>query len=143
MTEQTKVFLRIGGVVALFVLSVVAIFLYKAIWAKAIWTIIACVLGYMLYRTYLSYKRKKFYIEGKVLSVVRPTNKLKIGKTKVIIKAGKVSKKLYAWQPLTMKVGEMYAVYYEDKSNSILKYQALKGSMMMRPNRSNIPPQYR
>ena len=138
MTEQTKVFLRIGGVVALFVLSVVAIFLYKAIW-----TILACVLGYMLYRTYLSYKRKKFYIEGKVLSVVRPTNKLKIGKTKVIIKAGKVSKKLYAWQPLTMKVGEMYAVYYEDKSNSILKYQELKGSMMMRPNRSNIPPQYR
>ena len=45
MTEQTKVFLRIGGVVALFLLSVVAIFLYKAVWAKAIWTILACVLG--------------------------------------------------------------------------------------------------
>ena len=65
MTEQTKVFLRIGGVVALFVLSVVAIFLYKAVWAKAIWTILACVLGYMLYRTYLSYKRKKSSFCGK------------------------------------------------------------------------------
>ena len=75
--------------------------------------------------------------------MVKPTNKLKIGKTKVIIKAGKVFKKLYAWQPLTMKVGEMYGVYYEDKSNNILKYQALKGSLMMRPNRANIPPQYR
>ena len=36
-----------------------------------------------------------------------------------------------------------YGVYYEDKSNSILTYQALKGRLMMRPNRANIPPQYR
>lgn len=143
MTEKNKAYLRIGSMVVVFLLSVGGIFLYKPIWAKVIFAIISGILGYILYRTYLSFKRKKYYLEGKILSVVKPKNKFGVGKTVVIIKAGKVSKKIYSWQPITMKIGGTYGIYYEEKSNQIIKYQSLQKSMMVRPNRANIPPQYR
>lgn len=143
MTEQNKVYLRIAGIAVGFILALVGVVFYKPIWAKVVLAIIAGFLGYVLYRTYLSFKRKKYYLEGKVLSVTKPKNKFGLGKTAVVIKAGKVSKKLFSWQSLSMKVGSNYAIYYEEKSNQIIKYDSLKMNMAARPKRSNIPPQYR
>lgn len=143
MTEKNKVYLRIGGIALAFILALVGIVFYKPIWAKVIFAIVAGFLGYVLYRTYLSFKRKKYYLEGKVLSIVKPKNKFGLGKTVVVIKAGKISKKLFSWQSLSMKVGGNYAVYYEEKSNQIIQYDSLKMNMVSRPKRSNLPPQYR
>lgn len=143
LTEQNKVYLRIAGIALGFLLSLVGVVLYKAIWAKVICFVIAGFLGYILFRTYLSFKRKKYYMEAKVLSVVKPKNKFGVGKTVIVVKSGKISKKLFSWQGVTMKVGQNYAIYYEEKSNQIIKYDVLKMNMVARPKRSNIPPQYR
>ncbi|MGB5823351.1 MAG: hypothetical protein WBH44_04720 [Proteocatella sp.] len=142
MTEKTKAILKIAGIVVVFVLLIVGTILYKSWWLKVPCGILAIGLGWLLVRMYLSYKRKKYAIEGKVLSITSPKNKFKLGKYTVIVKTGKSSKKLYSWQKLSMKVGNSYAIYYEEKSNQIIKYESMKINMAARP-KGNLPPQFR
>lgn len=126
-----------------FVLMVVSLFVYKSLWIRIPSLILAVGLGWILVRTFVAMKRKKHAIYGKVLSITKPTNKFKIGKTVVVVKAGKVSKKLYSWQPLSLKVGNEYGFYYEERSNQILKYETIKMSQIGRPKGNSLPPQYR
>ena len=142
MTEKRKAMLKIAGIVAAFVLLVVGTIFYKSLWLRIPFAIMAIGVGALLVRMYLSYKRKKYAIEGKVLSITPPKNRFKVGKYTVILKTGKSSKKLYSWQKLNMKVGNSYAIYYEEKSNQIIKYETMKINMAARP-KGNIPPQFR
>lgn len=142
MTEKTKAILKIAAIVGAFVLLVVGTIMYKSWWLKVPFAIMALGVGWLLVRMYLSYKRKKYAIEGKVLSITPPKNKFKIGKYTIIVKTGKSSKKLYSWQKLSMKVGNSYAIYYEEKSNQIIKYETMKINMAARP-KGNLPPQFR
>ena len=142
MTEKTKAILKIAAFVVSFVLLVVGTIMYKSWWLKVPFAILAVGVGWILVRMYLSYKRKKYAIEGKVLSITPPKNKFKIGKYTIIVKTGKSSKKLYSWQKLSMKVGNSYAIYYEEKSNQIIKYETMKFNMAARP-KGNIPPQFK
>lgn len=144
LKDKTKGYLRTGAVILVFIFSIFGIIFYKPIWGKIIFGIFTGVSGWILYKTYLFIKRKKYYIEGRVLSIEPPKNKFKVGKTKVIIK-GKSSKKLFSWRPITLKVGGAYVFYYEEKSNEIIQYESMKNLIKQqpRPKRSNIPPQYR
>ena len=74
--------------------------------------------------------------------MVKPKNKYGWGKTTVIVKSGKVSKKLYTWQQLPLKIGSDYGFYYEEKSNQIISYEIIKASMVAKP-KGNLPPQFR
>lgn len=142
MTEKTKAILKIAAIVLAFVMLVVGTIMYKSWWLKVPFAILAIGVGWLLVRMYLSYKRKKYAIEGKVLSITPPKNKFKIGKYTIIVKTGKSSKKLYSWQKLSMKIGNSYAIYYEEKSNQIIKYETMKVNMAARP-KGNLPPQFR
>ena len=142
MTEKTKAILKIAAFVVSFVLLVVGTIMYKSWWLKVPCAILAVGVGWILVRMYLSYKRKKYAIEGKVLSITPPKNKFKIGKYTIIVKTGKSSKKLYSWQKLSMKIGNSYVIYYEEKSNQIIKYETMKFNMAARP-KGNIPPQFK
>lgn len=142
MTQQTKTRLTVTAMVVAFVALVAGVFLYTSWWLKVPSAILAVVLGFMLVRMYLSHKRKKYAIQGKILSATPPKNRFKVGKYTYIVKSGKVSKKLYSWQNLNLKVGQNYALYYEEKSNQIIKHESLKLNMASRP-KGNIPPQFR
>lgn len=142
MTEKTKAKLKIAAMVALFILLVAGTILYTSWWLKVPCAILSIVLGWMLVRMYLSYKRKKYAIEGKILSITPPKNRFKIGKYVIIVKTGKSSKKLFTWQKPSMKVGNNYAIYYEEKSNQIIQYETMKINMAARP-KGNLPPQFR
>lgn len=143
MSEKNKAYLRIAAMAIAFVLMVVSVIVYKSWWIKIPSLILAGGLGWILVRTFVAMKRKKHAIYGKVLSVTKPTNKFKIGKTVVVVKAGKMSKKLYSWQPLSLKVGNEYGFYYEEKSNQILKYETIKMNQIARPKGNTLPPQFR
>lgn len=143
MSEKTKAYLKIGAMALAAVLLLVAVFVYKSWWIKIPALIVAGGLGWVLFRTYLAMTRKKHALYGKVLSVTKPKNKFKIGKTVVLVKSGKVSKKLYSWQPLNLKVGNDYGFYYEEKSNQIIKYETLKLNQVARPKGNSLPPQFR
>lgn len=142
MSDKTKAYLRIGAMAVLFIALLAMAVFYKSLWIRIPAVILAAGLGWILYRTFLSIKRKKHAIYGKVLSVTKPKNRFKIGKTVVVVKAGKVSKKLYTWQQLNLKIGNDYGFYYEEKSNQIIKYETIKMNMAARP-KGNIPPQFR
>lgn len=141
MSEKNKVYLRLGAMIVAFVALVALIFTNSSLWVRIPSAILAGALGYVLVRTFIAMKRKKHMIYGKVLSVTKPKNRFKVGKTVVVIKSGKVSKKLYTWQQINLKVGNDYGFYYEDKSNQILKYETMKMSMVSRPK--NLPPQFK
>lgn len=141
MSDKNKAYLRLGAMGVAFVALIALVFINQSLWVRVPSAILAGVLGYVLFRTFLAMSRKKHMIYGKVLSVTKPTNKFKIGKTVVVVKSGKVSKKLYTWQQINLKVGNDYGFYYEDKSNQILKYETMKMSMVQRPK--TLPPQFR
>ena len=143
MSDKTKAYLRIAAMAVLLVALIIIVFVYQNLWLQIPSAIIAVALVWILYRTVLSILRKKHVIYGKVLSITKPKNKINFGKTTVVVKAGKVSKKLYSWQPLSLKVGSDYGFYYEDKSDQIIKYETLKLNQMARPKGNKIPPQYR
>lgn len=145
MSEKTKAYLKIAALVAAELLFITGIFIYKSWWLKVPMIILAGLLGAFLTRMLISARRKKYFIQGKVLSVTPPKKKFGIpmGKTQVVIKSGKASKKLYSLQKLFIKTGHDYAFYYEEKSNEILKHEEIKINMASRPKGGNIPPQYR
>lgn len=142
MSEKTKAYVRIALMVIAFVASVAMVFVYKSLWIRILALILSIGLGWILFRTFLAFKRKKHAIYGKVLSVTKPKNKFGIGKTVVVVKAGKVSKKLFTWQQINLKIGNDYGFYYEDKSNQIIKYETVKINAAARP-KGNLPPQFR
>ena len=76
MTEKRKAMLQIAGIVAVFVLLVVGTIFYKSLWLRIPFAIMAIGVGALLVRMYLSYKRKKYAIEGKVLSITPPKNRM-------------------------------------------------------------------
>lgn len=121
-----------------FVLFAAGSVFFKSLWLKIPFVILAGVVGALLVRVWISYRRKKFYFEGKVLSVIPP--KQKLGRHAVIIKNGKVSKKLFSLQKPNMKVGGLYGIYFEDKSLEILKAEPLK-IQMLRGAKGQNPPQ--
>lgn len=142
MSDKMRVYMRIAIMSLLFVSMVVILFVSKSWWIKVPAIILAIALGVILVRTFLAIVRKKHLIYGRVLSVTKPKNKFNVGKTVVVVKSGKVSKKLYSWQPISLKVGSDYGFYYEEKSNQILRFESLKMNMASRP-KGNIPPQFR
>ncbi len=127
-SQKRKVMLRIAAMVVAFVLLVVGVIWFKSWWIKVPLVLLAGLIGAFLVRIAISYRRKKFYFEGKVLSITPP--KGKFGKTSVILKNGKISKKLYSMQKLNMRVGNDYGIYFEDKSNEIIQYQPIKPQVM-------------
>ena len=141
MSDKNKAYIRIVAIAVMFVALLALAFINSSLWIRIPSLILAGALGYVLFRTFLAMSRKKHLIYGKVLSVTKPKNKFKIGKTVVVIKSGKVSKKLYTWQQINLKIGNDYGFYYEDKSNQILKYENMKMSMVARPK--TLPPQFR
>ena len=141
MSDKNKAYIRIAAIAVMFVALLALAFINSSLWIRIPSLILAGALGYVLFRTFLAMSRKKHLIYGKVLSVTKPKNKFKIGKTVVVIKSGKVSKKLYTWQQINLKIGNDYGFYYEDKSNQILKYENMKMSMVARPK--TLPPQFR
>lgn len=143
MTEKTKAYLRIAGIAGLFIAMIVIIFISKVLWIKILAGVIGAFLGWILYRTITTIIRKKQIIYGKVLSITPPKNKFKFGKTVVLVKAGKVTKKLYSWQPIKAKIGSDYGFYYEEKSSQILKFETVSMNTMQRPKGNKIPPQFR
>lgn len=144
MDERKRAQLILGGVIGAFVLSVVGIFYFQHIAAKIIFGIIAVALGVFLVRNYLTYKRKKYYVAGRVLAVTYPKGRLSMGRTVIMVKEGKVSRKLYSWDRPKLKIGSNYAFYCEEKTNNILKYDAINASMASgKVSRKNLPPQYR
>lgn len=142
MSEKTKAYLRIAAMAVAFVAMVVLIFTGQSLWIRIPAVILSVGLGWVLFRTFLAFTRKKHALYGKVLSITKPKNKFGIGKTVVVVKAGKMSKKLYSWQPINLKVGNDYGFYYEDKSNQIVKYETIKLNAAARP-KGNLPPQFR
>lgn len=141
MSEQNKAYIRLAAMGVAFTSLLTLTFISKSLWIRIPSLILAGGLGYILFRTFLAMYRKKHLIYGKVLSVTKPNNRFKFGKTVVVIKTGKISKKLYTWQQINIKVGNDYGFYYEDKSNQILKFESLKMSMVGRPK--TIPPQFK
>lgn len=138
-SQKRKVILRIAAMVALFLLLIAGAIWFKSWWIKAPLIILAAVLAAFLVRIGISYKRKKFYFEGKVLSIVPP--KGKFGKTSIIMKNGKVSKKMYSLQKVNMKVGNNYGVYIEDKSNEVIQYQPIKAQVIRATKSQQGKPQ--
>lgn len=136
--EKKEFYLRIALMALAFVLLMTGSFVFKSWWLKIPMLILAGVVGALLVRIGISYRRKKFYFEGKVLSVIPP--KKKLGRHAVIIKNGKVSKKLYALQKPNMKVGGLYGVYFEEKSLEILKSEPLK-VQLLRGTKAQSTPQ--
>lgn len=124
-------------VLAFLLFTAGAIF-FKQWWAKIPFVILAGVVGAFLVRIAISYRRKKFYFEGKVLSIIPP--KKKFGKHSVIMKNGKVSKKLFSLQKPQMKVGGLYGVYFEEKSLEILKSEPVR-VQMIRGMKNQTTPQ--
>lgn len=145
MSEKTKAYLKIAAMVAVELFFVAGAIIYKSWWIKVPLIILAGLLGAFLIRMFVAARRKKFFAQGKVLSITPPKKKfgIPLGKTQIVIKSGKASKKLYSMQKIFIKVGHDYAFYYEDKSNEILKYEELKMNMASRPKSGNLPPQYR
>ncbi len=143
MSDKMKAYLRIGVMAALFVLLIVMAVVYSSLWIRIPSILLAAGMGWILFRTYQSFRRKKHAIYGKVLSITRPKNRFNFGKTVVVVKSGKVSKKLYSWQPLSLKIGSDYGFYYEEKSDLILKFETVKLNMAARPKGNSIPPQFR
>ncbi len=143
MSDKTKAYLRLAAMALMLVALIVIIFVYQNLWLQIPAGVVAGALAWILYRTAISMIRKKHVIYGKVLSITKPQNKINFGKTTVLVKSGKVSKKLYSWQQLSLKVGNDYGFYYEDKSDQIIKYETLKLNQMARPKGNKIPPQYR
>ncbi|EHL18126.1 hypothetical protein HMPREF9630_01121 [Peptoanaerobacter stomatis] len=125
---RKKAIIRIGIMVAIMLLSIFLAFYIKNIFLKIPFIIIAGGVAALLIRLYISYKRKKLYFDGKVLTITPP--KRKIGKYSIIIKNGKVSKKFYSFQKPEMKLGANYVVVYEEKSFNILEFQEAKFQMM-------------
>ena len=132
-SQKRKVLLRIAAMIALFLVLIAGAIWFKIWWVKAPLIIIAAAVGAFLVRIGISYRRKKFYFEGKVLSLVPP--KGRFGKTSIIIKNGKMSKKLFSLQKVNMKVGNIYGVYFEEKSNEVIQYQPVK-TQVIRPSKS-------
>lgn len=132
-SQKRKVMLRIGAMIAGFLALSIGAIVFRSWWIKVPLILIAAVLGAFLIRIAISYRRKKYYFEGKVLSVTPP--KGRFGKYSVIIKNGKISKKLYSLQKLNLKIGSYYGFYFEEKSNEILQSQAIK-IQAIRPNKS-------
>lgn len=126
--EKRKFFIRIALMVFAFVLLTAGAIAIKSWWFKVPLIILAGVVGAFLVRIGISYRRKKFYFEGKILSIIPP--KKKLGKYAVIIKNGKVSKKLFSLQKPNMKVGGLYGVYFEEKSLDILRAEPVKVQIM-------------
>ena len=132
-SQKRKVMLRIGAMIAGFLALSIGAIVLDSWWIKVPLLLLAAVLGAFLVRIAISYRRKKFYFEGKVLSVAPP--KGRFGKHSVIIKNGKISKKLYSLQKLNLKIGSYYGFYFEDKSHEILQTQPIK-IQAIRPNKS-------
>ena len=110
--------------VAILFLSIFLSFYIKNIFLKIPFIIVAAIIIFLLVRLYISYKRKKLYFDGKILTITPP--KRKIGKYTIIIKNGKVSKKFYSLRKPQMKLGGHYVVVYEEKSFEILDFQEAK-----------------
>lgn len=136
--EKRNFYIRIGLLVLAFVLPMTGVFLLKSWWFKVPLIVIAAAAAALLVRIWISYKRKKYYFEGKVLSILPP--KKKFGKHIIILKNGKVSKQLFALQKPNMKVGGLYGVYFEEKSLEILKWEPVK-VQMVRGTKSQSTPQ--
>lgn len=142
MSQKTKAYLRLAAMAAGTLLMLYFAITSKSWWIKVPSILLGAGLGWLVYRSILSIIRKKHAIYGKVLTMVKPKNKYGWGKTTVIVKSGKVSKKLYTWQQLPLKIGSDYGFYYEEKSNQIISYEIIKASMVAKP-KGNLPPQFR
>ena len=142
MSQKTKAYLRLAAMAADAILMIVVVITGKSLWTRIPAALLAAGLSWLVFRSIQAIRRKKSVIYGKVLSLVKPKNKYGFGKTIVVVKAGKVSKKLYTWQKLPLRIGSDYGFYYEEKSNQIISYEVLKASMVARP-KGNLPPQYR
>lgn len=142
MSDKTKAYLRLAAMAAGVILLLIIIVVKESLWIRIPALLLAGGLGWLVYRSILSLVRKKHVLYGKVLSIVKPKNKYGFGKTTIVVKSGKVSKKLYSWQKLPIRIGSDYGFYYEDKSNQIISYEVIKASMVSRP-KGNLPPQYR
>ena len=142
MSQKTKAYLRLAAMAAGALLMLYVAITGATWWVRVPAIILGGGLGWLVYRSILSIVRKKHAIYGKVLSIVRPKNKYGWGKTTVVVKSGKVSKKLYTWQKLSLRIGSDYGFYYEEKSNQIINYEIIKASMVAKP-KGNLPPQFR
>lgn len=127
--ERKKAMLRIGAIIAVFFILLGGAFYFKNIFVKVILGALAAAVGVFLGRIYISFKRKKLYFEGQCLMVQDPAKKLK--RYVVYIKNKNVTKKLYSLTKPAMKKGKTYGLYYEEKSNNILKYEELKFNMSL------------
>ncbi|KDR93938.1 hypothetical protein SAMN02745945_01136 [Peptoclostridium litorale DSM 5388] len=125
--EKRNAILRIAAVVAVFAVMVFLAFYSKHIALKIVFGALAVVIGAFIVRIIISLKRKKFYIQGQCIAVQAPKGKFK--KYSVFVKMGKATKKLYSAGEVKMKKGKFYGIYYEEKSNDIVKYEEIKPSM--------------
>lgn len=139
-SEKRKAILRIAAMVVVFIALVAGAIFINSWWIKAPFIVLAAALGAFLIRIFVSLKRKKYYFEGKVLSITPP--KGKFGKYAIIMKNGKISKKLFSLRKLSMKTGNYYGVYFEEKSNEIIQFQPVR-VQVMRPQKGQGGPKLR
>lgn len=130
--EQRNALLRVAAVVALFIVMVALAIYIKGIGYKILFGVLAAIIAAFLAKIFISLKRKKFYIQGQCIAVNPPKGKFK--KYEVYIKIGKMTKKLYSPTQINMKKGKMYGVYFEEKSNDIIKFEEL-GVNIQRPKK--------
>lgn len=142
MTEKTKAYLRLAAMGAGALLMLYFMFTSTSWWIRIPSAVLAGGLMWLVIRSIQAIVRKKHALYGKVLSIIKPKNRYGFGKTTVVVKSGKVSKKLYSWQKLPLKIGSDYGFYYEDKSNQILSYEIIRTSQLAKP-KGNLPPQFR
>lgn len=136
--EKRNAIIRIALIVAVFLGFLGTAIFVNNIWIRVFAGILAAGVGALLVRIIISIRRKKFYFEGQCIAVQQPKGKFK--KTTVYLKQGKITKKLHSVQPVNMKKGGIYGVYFEEKSNEIIKYEALKVNFSLsRKNNKNNP----
>lgn len=124
MVDKKRAYIILGLMAAGFIFSCTMIFIMSKWYFKLLFAVPAVMLGVILARTLLAFKRRKLVFTGKVLTVTKPAKKL-LPKWTVIMKDGKISKRFYSIEDPKMKIGAVYSVAYEEKSNTILKTEAV------------------
>lgn len=131
MENQRRQAITIGVIMgAILILCLFLVFYLNKWYFKIIPLIPAGIIIAIFIRMFLLYKRRKLVFTGKVLTISKPTGKV-LPKWTVIMKEGNVSKKLFSLEEPKMKIGKIYSVAYEEKSNNILMveevtFQAIK-----------------
>lgn len=143
--DKKKAIIFISGLGILFLICLGLIFVLDKWYFKLIFGILAIIPAVILIRFFIAYKRNKNIFSGKVIAINKPSGKI-VKKWTVIMKNGKISKKLYSLEEPKMKVGGTYGVAYEEKSNLILQVEQVQYQMvknMMKGMNLNSNPKFK